>query len=315
MESSNVGNAMAHAGNVCVNNFDQKQVDIDQKQIDTKISNSADIVSKIEFDNGEFNYVVEFVNKSSSDNTITIKCTHKEEFYCWSFTTSDIIKTSTLLNKQDSPSLNINIKPEMLFNIFSAHKNNTLDKIYQIKFPVKFDSHESSITIELATILPMMDSYVDTKFITLYPKKIDEVERCSLKFMRLNHLIQQKNQENIQKINKEIEEIQVTQSAFSEYVREKYAKIDDLSEDPTEEEKETEFVAQFKKFLTKPEYINIIIDALKPTLNNYVTKEFLETELEDFALESEYVSKIVYNSDKPTFAIKTDLDKYVLKPV
>lgn len=314
MESP-IGNAVAHAGNVCINNYDQKQVDIDQKQIDSKISNSADIVSKIEFDNGDFNYVVEFINKSSSKDTITIKCTHREEFYCWSFTTNDIIKTSNLINKQDTVLLNISINPEILFNIFSDYKNNTLDKIYQIKFPVKFDSHESSITIELSTILPMMDSYIDTKFITLYPKKIDEVERCSLKFMRLNHLIEQKNQENIQKINKEIEEIQVTHSAFSEYVREKYAKIDDLSEDPTEQEKETEFVVQFKKFLTKPEYINIIIDALKPTLNNYVTKAFLETELEDFALESEYVSKTVYNSDKPTFAIKTDLDKYVLKPV
>lgn len=203
----------------------------------------------------------------------------------------------------------------MLFNIFSAHKNNTLDKIYQIKFPVKFDSHESSLTIELTTSLPMMDSDVDTKFIILYPKKIDVVERCSLKFMRLNHLIENKNQENIQKINKEIEEIQVTHSAFSEYVREKYAKIDDLSEDPTEAEKEAGFVTQFKKFLTKPEYINIIVDALKPTLNNYVTKVFLETELEDFALESEYVSKKDYGNDKPTFARKTDLDKYILKPV
>ncbi|AZL89842.1 hypothetical protein QKC54_gp0065 [Megavirus baoshan] len=309
-----VGNAVAHAGNVYVNNFDQKQVDIDQKQIDSKISNSTDIVSKIEFDNGEFNYVVEFITKNSSDNTITIKCTHKEEFYCWSFTTNDIIKTSSLINKQDT-AFNINIKPEMLFNIFSDYKNNTLNKIYRIKFPVKFDSHESSITIELSIVLPMMDSYVDTKFITLYPKKIDEVERCSLKFMRLNHLIEQKNQENIQKINKEIEEIHVTQSAFSKYVREKYAKIDDLPEDSTEGEKEIEFIAQLKKFLTKPQHVIILIDALKPTLNNYVTKEYLETELEDFALESEYVSKKDYGNDKPIFARKADLDKYVLKPV
>nr|WBF71197.1 hypothetical protein [Megavirus caiporensis] len=312
MESSNVGNAVAHAGNVCVNNFDQKQVDIDQKQIDAKISINTDVVNKIEFDNGDFNYVVEFVDTNNADDTITIKCTHKEEFYCWVFTTSDIIKTSSLTNKQDTGSLNISIKPKMLFKIFSAHKKNTLDKIYQIKFPVKFDSHESSLTIELTTSLPMMDSYIDTKFITLYPKKIDEVERCSLKFMRLNHLIERKNQENIQKINKEIEEIQVTHSAFSEYVREKYAKIDDLSEDPTEAEKETEFITQFKKFLTKPEYIKMMIDALKPT---FITEDQLDSEIEGFALESNCVFKTVYNTDKQTFATKTDLDKYVLKPV
>lgn len=312
MESSNVGNVVAHAGNVCVNNFDQKQTDIDQKQIDAKISVNTDIVKKIEFDNGDFNYAVEFITKSNSNDSITIKCTHKEEFYCWSFTTCDIIKTSNLTNKQDTGLLSISIKPEMLFNIFSTYKKNTLDKIYQIKFPVKFDSHESSITIELTTVLPMMDSYIDTKFITLYPKKIDEVERCSLKFMRLNHLIEKKNQENIQKISKEIEEIQVTHSAFSEYVREKYAKIDDLSEDPTEAEKEIEFVVRFEKFLKKPEYIKMIIEALKPT---FITEDQLDTELEGFALASNCVYKTVYNSDKSTFATKTDLDKYVLKPV
>ncbi|AKI80589.1 hypothetical protein QJ850_gp110 [Acanthamoeba polyphaga mimivirus] len=314
MESSNIGN-------ICANNIDQNQSEINQTEVDQKkteisISNDIDVTSKIEFDNGDFNYVVEFVNKLNGKDTITINCTHKEEFYCWSFITSDIIKTSKFISKEDSASLNINIKPKMLFKIFSAYKDNTLDKIYQIGFPKRFTSSESSITIELTTVLPMMDSYIDTKFITLNPKKIDEVERCSLKFMRLNHIIEQKNQENIQKINKEIEEIQVSQSAFSEYVREKYAKIDDPTDPLTQKRKENEFVEQLKNFLTKPEYINIIIGALKPTLDKYVTKENLEdeyvtkenleNELQEFALETDCQS---------IFATKIDLDKYVLKPV
>ncbi len=310
MESSNIGNIYVNNVDQNQSETNQSQIEVDQKQAEISISNDIDVTSKIEFDNGEFNYVVEFVDKSNGKDTITINCTHKEEFYCWSFTTSDIIKTSKLTSKEDSASLNINIKPKMLFKIFSAHEKNTLDKIYQIGFPKRFGSSESSITIELITVLPMMDSYIDTKFITLNPKKIDEVERCSLKFMRLNHIIEQKNQENIQKINKEIEQIQVSQSAFSEYVREKYAKIDDLSDSPTEKEKENEFIMQFKKFLTKPEYVNIIIDALKPTLDKYVTSEALDnrldSELEEFALES-YCESL--------FAKKTDLDKYVLKPV
>lgn len=307
MESSNIGNIYMNNVDQNQSEIDQNQSEVDQKQIEVGISNDVDVTSKIEFDNGDFNYVVEFVDKSNSKDSITIICTHKEEFYCWSFTTSEIIKTSKLTSKEDSASLNINIKPKMLFKIFSAYEKNTLDKIYQIGFPKRFGSSESSITIELTTVLPMMDSYIDTKFITLNPKKIDEVERCSLKFMRLNHIIEQKNQEKIQKISEEIEQIQMSQSAFSEYVREKYAKIDDLADPLTEKEKENEFVTQLKKILTKPEYVNIIIDALNPSLyKKYVTKEYLESELEEFALESYCDS---------TFAKKTDLDKYVPKSV
>lgn len=305
MESSNIGNIYMNNVDQNQSEIDQNQSEVDQKQIEVGISNDVDVTSKIEFDNGDFNYVVEFVDKSNSKDSITIICTHKEEFYCWSFTTSEIIKTSKLTSKEDSASLNINIKPKMLFKIFSAYEKNTLDKIYQIGFPKRFGSSESSITIELTTVLPMMDSYIDTKFITLNPKKIDEVERCSLKFMRLNHIIEQKNQEKIQKISEEIEQIQMSQSAFSEYVREKYAKIDDLADPLTEKEKENEFVTQLKKILTKPEYVNIIIDALNPSLyKKYVTKEYLESELEEFALESYCDS---------TFVKKTDLDKYVPK--
>ncbi|BCS82817.1 hypothetical protein QLL95_gp1306 [Cotonvirus japonicus] len=309
MESSNAGNVSV---NNIVNDTDFVSVDCgSQKQNSTvEIPHDTDVTSKIEFINGDFNYVVEFTTKNIGFDLINIKCTHREEFYCWSFTTSDVIKTSNLLTKQnkDSGSLNISIKPEMLYNILSAYKNNTLDKIYQIKFPVSFDSHESTITIELTTVLPMMDSYRDVKFIVLDPKKIDEVERCSLKFMRLNHLNEQKNQENILKINKEMEEIRVTQDAFSEYVRTTYAKTDDLSEDPTEEEKEIEFLAQFKKFLSKPENVKILINVLEPTF-------ILEEDMNNFVTKSECVSKEVYTADKVTFATKTDLDKYTLKPV
>ncbi|AEQ60245.1 hypothetical protein [Acanthamoeba polyphaga mimivirus] len=200
-------------------------------------SNSA--TNKIKFTVDKFNYSIK-LSILKNIPKITIKCTHNEEFYCWSFATCRIIKSSNSsdnenINNENSNFLNINICPEMLFNILTAFKNNKLDNIYQINFPQDFDSDKSNLSISLTITLPLMNYFPDSKTIILEPKNINEAKRYSLKLMRRNFITQQKNNEKIEKLSEKIEklseeltELQMVHNGLVKYIKEKYVKLDDL---------------------------------------------------------------------------------------
>ncbi len=212
---------------------------------------STDIsTNKIKFTVDKFNYVVK-LSVLKNTHKITIKCTHNEEFYCWTFMTCEIIKSdyssnsfyydssnssiNENINDENSNFLSINICPEMLFNILTAFKNNMLDKIYQINFPQDFDSVKSNLSILLTITLPLMNNFPDIKTIILEPKNINEEKKYSLKLMRQSFITQQKNNEKfeklsekIEKMGKELTELQTVHNGLVKYIKEKYVRLDDL---------------------------------------------------------------------------------------
>ncbi|AKI78832.1 hypothetical protein [Acanthamoeba polyphaga mimivirus] len=204
---------------------------------------STDIsTNKIKFTVDKFNYVVKF-SVLKNTHKITIKCTHNEEFYCWTFMTCEIIKSDYSSNSSDNENINdensnflsINICPEMLFNILTAFKNNVLNKIYQINFPQDFDSNKSNLSILLTITLPLMNNFPDTKTIILEPKNINEEKKYFLKLMRQSFITQQKNNEKfeklsgkIEKLSKELINLQMVHNGLVNYIKEKYVRLDDL---------------------------------------------------------------------------------------
>lgn len=213
--------------------------------ISTENIKSHSTTNKIKFTVGKFDYVVKlsvFKNK----HNITIKCIHNEEFYCWLFMTNGILKSSDSsdsynssinenINNENSNFLNINICPEMLFNILTEFNNNMLDKIYQINFPQDFDSDKSNLSISLTITLPFMNNSPDIKIIILEPKNINEPKRYYLKSIRQNFITQQKNNEKFEKLsekieelNKELTDLQIVHNGLVKYIKDKYVRLDDL---------------------------------------------------------------------------------------
>ena len=156
--------------------------------------NYSDKNDKFEFNNGSFNYVVDFTqNQIGSDkepvSSIKIVCTHIEEFYTWSCTTSDRLKEDTDADNMESGRTKsvINYDPDLLYNVLLGHKNGNLDKIYTINFPEKFKIPEVPLVVEITSRIPYTNENNVAK-LYLKPIPIDEVERCGHKFLRMNKL-------------------------------------------------------------------------------------------------------------------------------
>ncbi|BCS83674.1 hypothetical protein QLL95_gp0449 [Cotonvirus japonicus] len=195
----------------------------------------VDTNTKIEFNDKNFNYIAEFSKKqigleSTTIDIVHIKCTHKKEFYSWSYITDGEIKNPESSDKScdESQSLNINIKPEVLFNMLRDYKNKKLDKIYTIIFPTDFKMHDAPLSIEIITEMPYLSSK-DSKIIILRPIQVNEFERCVLKFTRINELANEKNNEKILKLERKMSELQNKHKNYAIHVNNEFDKFNKLS--------------------------------------------------------------------------------------
>ncbi|ANB50900.1 hypothetical protein [Powai lake megavirus] len=155
-----------------------------QNNSEIAVNNVSDYHDKFEFDYECFRYVVEYTSKQIKNeqniDSINIRCTHKTEFYAWTFTTSEEIKN------YGCPSVgqlvhNITINPKMLYTILKNFYLGKLSKMFELKFPSGYKMSDVELIIEIVTLIEYSE-YRDIKVINMKPCEIDEVRRQSLIF-------------------------------------------------------------------------------------------------------------------------------------
>jgi len=98
---------------------------------------------------------------SLHESNLLIEASHNEEFLIWSKNLDEILSS---LNS----SLNIKMKPDTIFKIFSDYSNNTLESRVKITFPQKYKSPIDPLCIEIE--IKFLEEYTDIKMIELEPK-------------------------------------------------------------------------------------------------------------------------------------------------
>lgn len=155
-----------------------------QNNFEITINNGSDYHDKFEFDYECFRYVVEYTSKQIKNepnvDSINIRCTHKTEFYAWTFTTSEEIKNFGCPTPGQLVH-NITINPKMLYTILKNFYLSKLSNMFELKFPTGYKMSDVELIIEIVTLIEYSE-YRDIKIINMKPCEIDEIRRQSLIF-------------------------------------------------------------------------------------------------------------------------------------
>ena len=292
---------------------------------------------KFEFNNGNFNYVVEFTqNLIGSDkepvSTIKIVCTHINEFYVWSYTTSEYLKDTDNIESKQTKSV-INYDPDLLYNILLGYKNGNLDKVYTINFPDKYNGLVFPLVVEIISSIPYTN---ENNVAKLYLKNnpIGEVERCGHKFLRMNELGKKEQDVRIQYLEKLVETLVINDQKNQEQINEMKNLIQILLEktnenqtnknqtnkNQTPEEKKSKIAKLAATLYTDPRSRYILKEQLglldyvvkdnciAPKDNFYVTKNNFDNVFSDYVKDTALFGGVL-----DLYAKKSDLNTQVTR--
>ncbi|QGR54244.1 hypothetical protein [Moumouvirus maliensis] len=224
------------------------------------------ISEELEFVNECFTYKIKYNFKKLADKQddeenkiiepiFNIQCTHHEEFYSWSFTTD-----KPLTNPCDITN-NIEVTPDMLFEMFKDFKNGQLSEPWIIEFPITYKTHEVPLTIKIINKLKYSKN-PNIKYIDLKPCEISETQRYNLKFERTIKLLEQKYSAETTVINKKIESLEAKLEKTKKKLSELKMHVDtecitesDLEEANSEQELEKRFKKSIEKYLSEKENV------------------------------------------------------------
>ncbi|AGC02256.1 hypothetical protein H012_gp195 [Acanthamoeba polyphaga moumouvirus] len=229
----------------------------------------VNISEELDFVKECFNYKIKYTYKKYADTKFNdgdkiiepifnIQCSHDQEFYIWSFTTD-----KSLENPCDK-SNNIEITPDMLFEMFKDFKNGELSEPWFIEFPVMYKTHDVPLTIKIINKLKYSKN-PDIKYIDLKPYEISEMERYNRKFKRTIQLLEEKYSMEAVKLNNKIETLETKLEKTKKKLSELKMHVDtecvteaDLEETNSEPEREKLFKESFEKYLSKRENVVFI---------------------------------------------------------
>ncbi|AQN68598.1 hypothetical protein [Saudi moumouvirus] len=231
------------------------------------------ISEQLEFVNECFNYKIKYTYKKYADTKFNdgdkiiepifnIQCFHDQEFYIWSFTTD-----KSLANPCDG-SNNIEITPDMLFEMFKDFKNGELSEPWFIEFPITYKTYDVPLTIKIINKLKYSKN-PDIKYIDLKPYEISEMERCNRKFERIIQLLEQKYSTQAILLSKKIEKLETKLEKTKKKLSELKMHVDtecvteaDIEKTNSEIEREKLFKESFEKYLSKKENVTFLYKKL-----------------------------------------------------